>query len=163
MERGYEDPPRRLLRFDGKPAIGLGISTVQGGNVVTMGNGVRRKLEELKRNQPIGIEIGEINFQPEAVTTATNAFIFNLVKAVTIVFVVLLFAMGRRAGMIIGVVLFLTIMATFLVMYFEGQPPDGAHFPGRVHHRAVHAHRQRDRRHRGDQGPHRVRRGQDRR
>jgi multidrug efflux pump subunit AcrB len=45
LERGDEEPPRRLLKFDGKPAIGLGISTVQGGNVVTMGNGVRRKLE----------------------------------------------------------------------------------------------------------------------
>ncbi|HKB41572.1 MAG TPA: efflux RND transporter permease subunit, partial [Gemmataceae bacterium] len=45
LERGDQDPPRRLLRFDGQPAIGLGISTVQGGNVVTMGAGVRRKLE----------------------------------------------------------------------------------------------------------------------
>ena len=45
LERGDQDPPRRLLRYDGKPAIGLGISTVQGGNVVTMGDGVRRKLE----------------------------------------------------------------------------------------------------------------------
>ena len=102
IDRSYEDPPRRLLRFDGQPAIGLGISTVQGGNVVTMGNGVRRKLEELKRDQPVGIEIGDINFQPTAVTKATNAFIFNLGKAVAIVFVVLLFAMGRRAGLIIG-------------------------------------------------------------
>ena len=120
ISRSYEDPPRRLLRFDGQPAIGLGISTVQGGNVVTMGNGVRRKLDALKRDQPIGIEIGDINFQPTAVVKATNSFIFNLGKAVTIVFVVLLFAMGRRAGFIIGVVLFLTIMGTFLVMYLEG-------------------------------------------
>ena len=120
IDRSYEDPPRRLLRYDGQPAIGLGISTVQGGNVVTMGNGVRRKLEELKRDQPIGIEIGDINFQPTAVTKATNSFIFNLGKAVTIVFVVLLFAMGRRAGLIIGGILFLTIMGTFLVMYLEG-------------------------------------------
>ena len=120
IERGDQDPPRRLLRYDGKPAIGLGISTVQGGNVVTMGEGVRRKLEELKRDQPIGIEIGEINFQPEAVAAATNDFMFNLGKAVTIVFVVLLFAMGRKTGFIIGIVLFLTIMATFLVMYMKG-------------------------------------------
>ena len=120
IDRSYEDPPRRLLRYDGQPAIGLGISTVQGGNVVTMGNGVRRKLEDLKRDQPIGIEIGDINFQPTAVTKATNSFIFNLGKAVTIVFVVLLFAMGRRAGLIIGGILFLTIMGTFLVMYMEG-------------------------------------------
>jgi multidrug efflux pump subunit AcrB len=120
LVRGDQDPPRRLLRYDGKPAIGLGISTVQGGNVVTLGQGVRRKLEELKPYQPIGIEIGEINFQPEAVTEATNDFIFNLAKAVTIVFVVLLLAMGRKTGVIIGLVLFLTIMATFLFMYMKG-------------------------------------------
>jgi multidrug efflux pump subunit AcrB len=120
LHRDNQEPPRRLLRFDGKPAIGLGISTVQGGNVVTMGEGVRRKLDELSRYQPIGIEIGEINFQPEAVTSATREFIFNLGKAVTIVFVVLLLTMGRKTGLIIGIVLFLTIMATFLVMYLHG-------------------------------------------
>jgi multidrug efflux pump subunit AcrB len=120
LERGDLDPPRRLLRFDGKPAIGLGISTAQGGNVVTLGEGVRRKLADLKHYQPVGIEIGEINFQPEAVAAATGEFVFNLGKAVTIVFVVLLFAMGRKTGVIIGIVLFLTILATFLVMYMHG-------------------------------------------
>lgn len=120
LERSYQDPPRRILRYDGRPGIGLGISTVSGGNVVTVGQGVRRKLDELKANQPIGIEIGEINFQPEAVQYATTDFVWNLIKAVTIVFVVLLFAMGRKTGLIIGAVLFMTIMATFLVMYLMG-------------------------------------------
>ncbi len=120
VARGDQDPPRRLLRYDGKLAIGLGISTVPGGNVVTMGKALRAKLEALKSNQPVGIEIGEINFQPEAVVQATREFMFNLGKAVTIVFVVLIFAMGRKTGFIIGMVLFLTIMATFLVMYMKG-------------------------------------------
>jgi len=120
LERGDQDPPRRLLRYDGKPAIGLGISSVPGGNVVKMGEALREKLAELKGTQPIGIEIGEINFQPEAVTQATSEFMFNLGKAVFIVFVVLILAMGRKTGLIIGLVLFLTIMATFLVMYMKG-------------------------------------------
>ena len=120
IEHGYEDPPRRILRYDGQPAIGLGISTAPGGNVVTMGDGVLKKLEGMKTNQPLGIEIHHINFQPVAVTEATRAFTFNLVKAVTIVFVVLLFAMGRRAGFIIGFVLFITIIGTFLVMRLKG-------------------------------------------
>jgi multidrug efflux pump subunit AcrB len=120
LERGDQDPPRRLLRYDGKAAIGLGISTVQGGNVVTMGNAVRQKLRDLQGDQPIGIEINAINFQPDAVISATNEFMFNLGKAVTIVFVVLLLAMGRKTGIIIGLVLFLTILATFLVMYLKG-------------------------------------------
>lgn len=120
IERGDQDPPQRLLRYDGHSAVGLGISTIQGGNVVEMGRAVREKLAELETNQPIGIEIGEINFQPEAVAQATSEFMFNLGKAVTIVFVVLIFAMGRKTGFIIGLVLFLTIMATFLVMYLKG-------------------------------------------
>jgi multidrug efflux pump subunit AcrB len=120
LSRGYIDPPRRILRFDSKPAIGIGISTVSGGNVVRMGEGVRSKLAELKANQPIGIEIGEINFQPEAVTAATSDFVFNLAKAVSIVIIVLLFTMGRKTGIIMGVVLFLTILATFLVMSMAG-------------------------------------------
>ena len=84
IERADRDPPRRILKYDGLQAIGVGISTVQGGNVVTMGQAVRQKLNELKRNQPLGIEIEEINFQPEAVTAATGDFIFNLIKAVSI-------------------------------------------------------------------------------
>lgn len=120
LVRGDVDPPRRLLRYDGKPAIGLGISTVQGGNVVTMGDGIQAKLNDLKGNQPVGIEIGEINFQPTAVTASTNEFMFNLAKAVSIVVIVLLFTMGWRTGLIIGAVLFLTIMATFFVMYVKG-------------------------------------------
>jgi len=120
LQRADRDPPRRLLRYDGKPAIGIGISIVPGGNVVEMGAYVREKLAELAGTQPVGMEIGEINFQPEAVAAATNEFVFNLAKAVTIVFVVLFFAMGRKTSLIIGGVLFLTIMATFLVMYLKG-------------------------------------------
>ena len=81
---------------------------------------------------------------------------FNLAKAVTIVFVVLIIAMGRKTGLIIGLVLFLTIMATFLVMYHEGRPADGAHLARRAHHRALHAHGQRHHCHRGDQGRDRI-------
>lgn len=120
LVRGDQDPPRRILRYDGKHAIGLGISTVQGGNVVTMGKGIRERLEQLKSLQPIGIEIGEINFQPEAVSEATKAFISKLGQAVAVVLVVLIVAMGLKTGIIIGMVLFLTIMATFLVMFVKG-------------------------------------------
>lgn len=120
IEHGYSDPPRRILRYDGKPAIGIGISTVPGGNVVHMGEGIRDAFSRLKPSQPLGIEIGEINFQPEAVSAATNDFVFNLFKAVSIVVLVLLVAMGRKTGLIIGMVLFLTIMATFLVMSLKG-------------------------------------------
>ena len=130
---------------------------MQGGNVVTLGRGVRQKLEELKRNQPVGIEIGEINFQPEAVTRATNDFIFNLAKAVTIVFLVLFFTMGRKTGLIIGLVLFLTIMATFMVMYLDGDLLMERISLGALIIRVVYAHGQCDHHHRVAEGPYRGR------
>ena len=37
IRAGYLDPPQSLLYFDGEPAIGLGMSTVSGGNVVKTG------------------------------------------------------------------------------------------------------------------------------
>ena len=74
-----------------------------------MGEAVRQKLAALRQYQPIGIEIGEINFQPEAVSAATSEFMFNLAKAVGIVVVVLLFAVefphhraGRAGGLFGG-------------------------------------------------------------
>ena len=116
IHRDYEQPPRRILRFDGQAAVGLGISTVQGGNVVRMGERVQERLEALKAEQPIGIDIGEINFQSTAVVQATNDFVANLMLAVAIVSVTLLFAMGLRPGFKIGIVLLLTILATLVFM-----------------------------------------------
>jgi len=108
-----------MLKFNGDSASGLGISTVQSGNVVVLGEEVRKRLAALKANQLVVIDIGETNFQPEAATEATNLFAFNLLRAVSIVFVVLLIAMGRKAGFIIGIALILTILATIQVMYFQ--------------------------------------------
>ena len=116
VRRGYEDPPSILLRYDGKPAIGLGISAVSGGNVVTMGSAVQQRMDELLPQTPIGMEVGVISFQSDAVTTAIKGFIVSLLEAVAIVVVVLLFFMGVRSGLLIGFVLMLTIAGTVIIM-----------------------------------------------
>jgi len=114
--RGYEEPSTNILRFDGKPAIGLAISTVQGGNVITMGESLEELLAELKVQAPMGMEANVIALQTEAVTAAINGFLVSLAQAVGIVIVVLLIFMGVRSGLIIGAVLLVTIMGTFIFM-----------------------------------------------
>jgi len=117
VRRGYATPPQRLLRYDGEPAIGLGVSTVDGGNVVTMGRKVKQRLEELKANRPLGIEYNYINFQGEDVTEAVDSFVWNLIGAIAIVILVLLVAMGWRSGLLMGGVLGITVLGTFILMY----------------------------------------------
>ncbi|MEJ2720527.1 MAG: efflux RND transporter permease subunit, partial [bacterium] len=116
IRRGYEDPPKKILRFDGQPAIGVAISTVLGGNVVTMGDAVEKRLHELQTLIPLGMKLEVISLQSRTVTESINGFLINLLEAVVIVVLVLLFAMGFRSGLIIGFILVLTIAATFVVM-----------------------------------------------
>ncbi len=116
VRRGYVEPPVKTLRYDGKPAVGLGISTVSGGNVVIMGDAIRQRTEELLPQLPLGLEFGVISLQSDAVTTAISGFVTSLWQAVLIVVVVLLFFMGVRSGLIIGFVLVVTILGTFIFM-----------------------------------------------
>ena len=116
VRRGYVEPPLQLLRYDGHRAIGLGISTTPGGNVVEMGEAVAKRAREILDQVPLGIEAGVVSLQSEATTTAINAFLVNLIEAVAIVIGVLVFFMGLRSSLIIGFVLALTICGTFIFM-----------------------------------------------
>ncbi|MET4000080.1 efflux RND transporter permease subunit [Marinobacterium sp. MBR-109] len=119
VTRGYADPPGMLMTFDGQRAIGLGVSNVQGGNVVEMGRAVSQRLAELENLRPVGMELHPISLQSESVQTAITSFAANLAAAVLIVFVVLLLFMGLRVGLIIGFVLLLTVAGTLIVMLLD--------------------------------------------
>ena len=116
VSRGYVEPRTNLVRYDGKTAIGVGISTVSGGNVVTMGERLIKRMDELLGQIPAGIEFGRVSIQSEAVDQAISGFIVSLIEAVVIVIVVLLFFMGLRSGLLIGFVLLVTICGSFIFM-----------------------------------------------
>ncbi len=118
--RDYKDPPSNIIRFNGRPAIGLGISTVSGGNVVTVGTGIKKRLHELQAQTPIGIELGIISMQSDAVVASISGFIISLLEAVAIVIGVLIIAMGLRSSLLIGAILILTVLGTFIVMKTQG-------------------------------------------
>lgn len=114
--RGYTEPPQNMMRYNGKPAIGLGISTVDGGNVITMGESIKEKLKTLAPNRPEGIHLHTIYYQSENVIESVNTFALNLFEAVAIVVVLLMLFMGWQSGMLIGGILVLNILATFIGM-----------------------------------------------
>lgn len=120
ISKGYVDPPQQLLHQNTKQAVGIGISTVSGGNVVNMGESVKSRLSELQSRLPVGMELHTIAFQSETVSTAVNGFVINLFEAVAIVVFLLVIFMGIREGIIIGVVLLVTILATFICMQIFG-------------------------------------------
>ncbi len=114
---GFTEPAEKIIKRNGKYAIGLGISTVSGGNVIAMGDSINARLDKLRAKIPAGIKIIPIAHQGDTVRKAVNGFILNLLSAIIIVILLLIVFMGLREGIIIGVVLLLTIMTTLLCMY----------------------------------------------
>ena len=106
--------------FNGKPAIGIGISTVMGGNVVKMGEAVEERLKELDPEIPAGMKLHPVNLQAKSVVKSVNNFVVHLLEAILIVIIVLLLFMGVRSGLLIGTILVITVAGTFCLMgYYE--------------------------------------------
>jgi multidrug efflux pump subunit AcrB len=120
VERGYQDPPTTLMRYNRQPAIGISITNVGGVNVVKVGQGIDKRLDEIIPMLPIGIEVHRIHWQSDIVDQAVKGFMINFGEAVAIVLVVLTLSMGWRMGMIIGSSLILTILGSFIVMAIFG-------------------------------------------
>jgi len=116
LEQAYEDPPSTIMRVDGLPAIGIGFSTRDGGNSVVAGRSIRKKLAEVEHLLPIGIEMNGLYFEDEVALEANNTFITNLIESILIVVILILFAMGFRAGILIGSSLLFSILGTLFLM-----------------------------------------------
>ncbi len=116
IRRGYLEPPFTLMRFNGRPAIGLSITNRAGINVVDVGRRIDQRLDEIMPHLPVGIELSKVHWQSDIVAEAVNGFLVNFAQAVAIVLIVLTLAMGWRMGLIIGTALILTILASFILM-----------------------------------------------
>lgn len=118
IKRGYVDVPTNIINYNGELALNMGISFAQGVNVVEVGKAFDRRVAELKYQQPVGVEISEIYNQPKEVDKSVSGFVVSLAQAVGIVIVVLLFFMGLRSGLLIGLILLLTVLGTFIFMKY---------------------------------------------
>lgn len=118
IKRGYVEVPTNIITFNGDLALNLGVSFAQGVNVVEVGERFDRRLAELKFQQPVGVDISEIYSQPKEVDKSVSGFVVSLGQAVAIVIIVLLFFMGLRSGLLIGLILLLTVLGTFIFMKY---------------------------------------------
>ncbi len=117
VRRDYQEIPDHKVRFNGQRSLWLGVSFGSDVNVVEVGQRVEQRLAELKYAQPVGISVDYIYNQPAEVETSVQSFLLNLAEAVAIVVVALLLTMGLRSGVLIGSVLLITVLGSFIFMY----------------------------------------------
>ena len=118
IEEDYEKPQRNKMKYDGKRAYGIAIAMESGYDILKIGNTVTEKIEELENGLPSGFKFNKVFYQPERVSDAIDTFIVNLIESVLIVIVILMLTMGFRSGVIIGTGLVITVLGSFVVLYF---------------------------------------------
>ncbi len=121
IEEGYLEPPAALMHVDGRRAVGIGVSSEAGADVVALGGEVRACMEQLSRSMPVGMDIVTLYPEDEIARQANMSFLANLLESVAIVIVVIMLAMGVRSGSLIGLSLLFTIGGTMLCMYMTGE------------------------------------------
>lgn len=122
IEKGYEEPTRNELFFDGDRAIGILIAASGDADIIKVGAKIKETIQQLQATRfPAGVEIHKVFNQPERVGDSLGTFAINLVESVIIVIVVLMLTMGFKSGLIIGYSLVITVCGSFLFLqYMDG-------------------------------------------
>ena len=116
VSRSYEDPPTPLFRYNGQPAIGLGVGMVKGGNILEFGKAIADTMRRVERDVPVGIDPQLVANQPQVVQESVGHFTRALGEAVLIVLLVSFVSLGLRAGVVVAVCIPLVLAITFVVM-----------------------------------------------
>ena len=121
VERGYAEPSQTMMRVDGRRAVGIGISTEAGVDVVKAGAKIDGVLASLTRQMPVGMELTVLYPENRIAREANSTFVLNLAESVAIVILIIMLVMGFRAGVLIGSSLLFSIGGTLLLMQFLGE------------------------------------------
>ena len=120
VERTFAEPQTNGFFVDGKPALAICVTMNTDAIVPDVGKAVDQQLAQTMKRLPAGLSTDKIFFQPDKVNEAINGFMINLLESVLIVVIVLIFSMGWRSGMIIGMGLVLTIAVSFPILLSMG-------------------------------------------
>lgn len=114
--KDYSETPNHIVSYDGEQALYIGLSFSSGANVVEVGKRVAERLTQLEKYRPYGIELHTVYNQPAEVEQSVAGFIESLIMAIVIVIAVLFVFMGMKTGILIGGILLITVLGTFIFM-----------------------------------------------
>mgnify|MGYP003445004696 FL=1 len=119
IEKGYEEPVRNELFYDGNRSIGILIAVSGDADIIKVGAEVERAMQALQESRfPAGVEIHKVFNQPERVGDSLGTFAINLIESIIIVIAVLMLTMGFKSGLIIGYSLLITVCGSFLFLHY---------------------------------------------
>ena len=116
IERGYVDPPRKPVLFNGQPAVVLALSMVPNVAIKDFGAQTTTALVKLREELPLGMTLSVVTDQPPIVAAAVAEATSNLGQTLVTVLAVVMLFLGVRAGAIVGTIVPLSIFLALVGM-----------------------------------------------
>jgi len=116
VTHGFVDPPSFTVRQEGKPALGIGVVTAKGANILELGKDVAAATDEFMKAVPQGVDVKLVADQPKVVEHAVGEFIHSFIEALAIVLFVSFIALGWRTGFVVAASVPLVLAIVFIVM-----------------------------------------------
>ncbi|MBW6493650.1 MAG: efflux RND transporter permease subunit [Burkholderiaceae bacterium] len=120
VRRGYEDPPSYLVRSRGEDAVLLGVVMRKGEDGLAFGERLARFIEAEQGKLPLGMGLAMLTNQSDAIAQAVDLFQVKFLVALAVVMGVSIYAIGFRAGLVVGIAVPLTLGLTFVLMKMIG-------------------------------------------
>lgn len=116
IKRGYANPPAQRIHYNGQPALLIGVSMQQGGDVVSLGKAMQHTIKQVQQQLPVGVQLQLVTSQPDIVQHSVHDFVRSLTEALVIVLAVSLLSLGWRTGIVVAVAIPIVLAGTFLLM-----------------------------------------------
>ncbi len=120
IRRSLSDPPQPMFRVNGKPAIGVAIAMRDGGDILALGDSVKKAIDTGMADLPIGIDVTLVSDQPVVVKNAIGEFMESLWQAIAIIMACSVVSLGFRPGAVVALSIPLTVAIIFPIMEFIG-------------------------------------------
>jgi multidrug efflux pump subunit AcrB len=117
VRMGYEDPVTTLVRYNGEPAVLLGVTMTRGGNGLELGHNLDAALDQLRPDLPVGLNLIKIADQPQIIEESVREFMLKFAGALIVVLAVCFVALGVRTGIVAALSVPLTIAMTFIAFW----------------------------------------------
>lgn len=120
VKRSYSNPPQPMFRVNGKPALGLAIAMRDSGDILALGDNLKKEMAEIQATLPVGIDTFLVSDQAVTVDVAINEFITSLWQAILIIIAVSFVTLGVRPGTVVALTIPLTLAIVFVIMQVCG-------------------------------------------
>jgi len=121
VEDGFKTVTQKTY-VNGSPSVGINIVKASGANTVSVSNEVFKELEAIKSLLPDGVQVSTILDNSVFIKSSIKTVLVHAIEGALLAIIILyLFLHSFRSMLVVAIVIPISVIATFTLMYFTGQ------------------------------------------